>query len=414
MRMTWPPMPPRPMSTPSSRAASRSALPSSRAGLPGDRVLHQLQGDHQPHAADVADPRVVALERFQPFAHLASPRGGAGGGVFLDHHVHGRPRGHHRHRGAPVGGKGEARPGRGDLLAGQGTAHREAVRHPLGDHHDVRLDLPVLDAEPAVAGAPEPGLDFVADEHAPVRADHLGRACVVSRRRNDVAAHPLDGLGEQGGGAPRGRGLDDLDQLVDVAVDVVAVGMPVGVGRDGVPDRGHRRERLPLGLPGQARRQRAASGIAEPQADDLAAPGVHLGQHDRGFDSLGAAVGEHDLVEAGGGETGEPLGRGHVGLRHIEVRGVAQARDLVLHGLDDPRMAVPDRGGEDAGEQVEVFTPIGAPGPHALRLHEHQGLVVQRLYAGEDGGALALDQFPRYHRVITTRLSVKNSTESRP
>ena len=93
---------------------------------------------------------------------------------------------------------------------------------------------------------------------------------------------------------------------------------------------------------------------------------------------------------------------------------MAQARDLVLHGLDDPRMAVPDRGGEDAGEQVEVFTPIGAPGPHALRLHEHQGLVVQRLYAGEDGGALALDQFPRYHRVITTRLSVKNSTESRP
>ena len=93
---------------------------------------------------------------------------------------------------------------------------------------------------------------------------------------------------------------------------------------------------------------------------------------------------------------------------------MAQARDLVPHGLDDPRVAVPDGGGEDAGEQVEVLPTVGAPGPHALGFHEHQRLVVQRLHAWEDGGALALDQFPRYHRVITTRLSVKNSTESRP
>ena len=32
MRMTWPPMPPRPMSTPSSRAASRNAFPSVALG----------------------------------------------------------------------------------------------------------------------------------------------------------------------------------------------------------------------------------------------------------------------------------------------------------------------------------------------------------------------------------------------
>ena len=88
-------------------------------------------------------------------------------------------------------------PGRpvGDQLApGDDPRQRQAGGDPLGDHDDVRLDVPVLDGEEP-AGPSEARLDLVGDEQDPVLPGDLPEARQEPRRRDDVAAlaeHRLD------------------------------------------------------------------------------------------------------------------------------------------------------------------------------------------------------------------------------
>ena len=53
---------------------------------------------------------------------------------------------------------------------GRGNRHADgnAVAHAFRRSDDVRLDVPVLDAEPFVAGATPAGLNFVGDEESAV------------------------------------------------------------------------------------------------------------------------------------------------------------------------------------------------------------------------------------------------------
>ena len=56
---------------------------------------------------------------------------------------------------------------------------------------------------------------------------------------------------------------------------------------------------------------------------------------------------------------------------------------------DDLRMAVPDGGRENPGEEIQVGPPCGIPDPDALPLGEDQGRRVHRAHAGEEEPVLA-------------------------
>ncbi len=107
------------------------------------------------------------------------------------------------------GGDGGALVGVGDFGRGDGEADGEAVAEDFGGGEDVGLDLPVLDAEPAFAGATPAGLDFVGDEVSAVLLDDGEGDLEVLFGRRDEAADALDGFGDHAGDAAGGGGLDD-------------------------------------------------------------------------------------------------------------------------------------------------------------------------------------------------------------
>ena len=100
-------------------------------------------------------------------------------------------------------------------------------------------------------------------------------------------------------------------------------------------DAGHRRgQRPPRPVRGEVTRENAAARVAVAQGDDLAAPGVHAGQHDRRLDGLGAAVGEERLLEPPGRDLGQAPRHLDLVLGEIQRRGVPQPAHLVAHALD--------------------------------------------------------------------------------
>src|ERR1043166_6763022 len=103
-------------------------------------------------------------EPLEPGAELPPPRGAPGRHVFPLHHLERRVHGGHADGVAPERRDRLALPGRGDLVAGDRRADREAAGHRLGHHHDVRLHAPVLDAEPLLAGPATPALPLAANE----------------------------------------------------------------------------------------------------------------------------------------------------------------------------------------------------------------------------------------------------------
>jgi hypothetical protein len=112
-------------------------------------------------------------------------------------------------------------------------------------------------------------------------------------------------------------------------------------------------------LEAAAEEREHAAGLAveaAPEAGDLRAPGVRLGQPHRRLDGLGAAAVELGPVEVAGGEVGDqPDERGAV------FRGEApdvQAGHLPLHGRHVFGMGVPEAGDAHAREQVDVALAV--------------------------------------------------------
>ena len=132
-----------------------------------------------PAAADLLDHLIALLELGQArLEQVAHARGVLDQPVALDDAQRRQP-GRHRQAVAPVGRlvhvaalERADRPLE-DLARGDHRGDRHvAAAERLADEHEVRLETPVLESEPA-SGPPEAGLDLVDDEHRAVAAAEL-------------------------------------------------------------------------------------------------------------------------------------------------------------------------------------------------------------------------------------------------
>src|SRR5690606_451645 len=126
------------------------------------------------------------------------------------------------------------------------------------------------------------------------------------------------------------------------------------------------------------------AGVRVPERDDLRAAGVDLGREDRGLHRLGPAVQEERALQVPRSDRRELAGGVHLVLRDVERGGVPESADLVPDPLHDLRVAVPDGGGQDPGEEVHVAAPVHRHHLHPLRLRDHDRLAVERSDRGEE------------------------------
>src|ERR1017187_2770295 len=183
-------------------------------GFLGLRVEHEFERLHHAHAAHVADDRVFLLQVEQAVVEIgADDVAVADEVVFLDE-VDDGGGGDAGDGIAAEGGDGWTLVRVGDLRRGHGEADGKAVGQRLGGGEDVRLDLPVLDAEPAFAGAAPAGLNLVGDEVAAVLFDDGEGDLEVLLGWHNKAADSLDGLGDHAGDGTRGGGLRSEERRV--------------------------------------------------------------------------------------------------------------------------------------------------------------------------------------------------------
>ena len=185
----------------------------------------------------------------------------------------------------------------------------------------------------------------------------------ILRRRDDEATSAEDRFGEEPGDNPRRRRDDELLEVLRTSDVTLRIGelerTAIAIRRRRVDDRGdlvglH----LPGGLPRQRARHRRASAVRVAQRDDGLRPGSELGQQYRGFVRFGAARREEGLVQFARSDLGELLGELDDRRRRVQSRDVGEGRGLFLDRRGDFRMTVPDVDRHDAGEEVEVFSPL--------------------------------------------------------
>ena len=267
---------------------------------------------------------MLLLKGFEALAQLLASHRRPGGRILSHHHVVGGDAGGHCDRIAAERGDGLRGPGLGDFVACDGRAERESVGNGLRHHHDIRLDVPVLDPEPLSAGTAESRLHLVANEHAPVTANDFRGALKIARWRNDVTTDALNRLGHERSGLAICRRLDCIFEVVAEFVDATLVARrleraAIRIRRNDVFDPGNPAcERPPRSVRREVGRQHAAARVAVPQGDDLVSPRVHARDHHRGFDRFGSTVGEDRSVEFSRCEGRHPLGHLDVVLAQVQ------------------------------------------------------------------------------------------------
>src|SRR5450830_2003239 len=353
-------------------------------------VGHELEALHEAHAAHVADRlRVLFLQAVKAVTQAPAHLGGAFRRVHLLHDFDRGVRGGRGDR-VPAERRDRERLERvRDLRRRDRDPERHPVRDPFGHRHDLGLDVPVRDAEPGAASAPEARLHLVADEDAAVLPHDPDRDLEILLRGRDESANALDGLGDE---ARDLAGRRRLDQLFEVLGARDAAGRvrelqraAVAVRRGCVLDGGDlRRHRAPRRVPGERLREHRPAGIAVPEGDDLEPPRVDLRHHDAGLVGLCARAREGGLLEPPRRQPRELLGELDDGQRRIERRDMAESVHLRLDGGVYLVVRVPDGDRQDAAEKVEVRLPVGVSNMHPLAGFEDDGLLVVVRDGGEE------------------------------
>ena len=169
------------------------------------RILDELDREHRPEPADVADPVPALLPREHPRPNRVADRLGPLDEALLLENVEHGERGGLRDRVADVG---SADRGIGRRVHDLRLADHGREREPAGDRlrhrHEIRLDAVMLDA-PHAPRAAEPRLHLVDDEHDAVLVTDLPHALNELRRRDDEAALAEDRLHHDRGHALGGN-----------------------------------------------------------------------------------------------------------------------------------------------------------------------------------------------------------------
>ena len=154
---------------------SRSGNVASR--LAGRPVARELDADHQPEPADVADPVVLGGDLAEPGDELRAARRGIAQQVLVTDRLEDREAGGARDR-VPAESRAvrAASPAILELATRDDRRQRQAVGDRLGHAHHVRDDPGVLEG-PHLPGAAIAALDLVGDEQDAV----LGRTARGAR-----------------------------------------------------------------------------------------------------------------------------------------------------------------------------------------------------------------------------------------
>ena len=124
------------------------------------------------------------------------------------------------------------------------------------------------------------------------------------------------------------------------------------------------------------------AAFAADQAGPLPlAADVPVGQRDlqRGVDSLGARIGEKDVVEVAGRELGDARGELEgLGMAELEGRREVELGRLLLDRLDDGLAIVAGVAAPQSGHGVQHLPPLGRVVVHALGTGDHARVLLER------------------------------------
>src|SRR5262249_48381647 len=156
----------------------------------------QLDGLHQSHAAHVTNQLVFALQIFETIAEVAADGCGiVHQAVFFDQ-IDGGFGSNRGYRITAEGGDLQPFEAGRDFGTRECSADGSSVGQALGRRDDIGRDLPVLDAEPALASATPSSLDFVGDKETAVVLDDLEDDLEVFLWRRNESTHALDRFGD--------------------------------------------------------------------------------------------------------------------------------------------------------------------------------------------------------------------------
>src|SRR5947209_1636085 len=367
-----------------------------RVRLFGLAVFDQFNGLHESHAAHVAYTSVLVFEFFEALAEVRADFGGVTPQVFVfDEFDDGQRRGH-RDGVAAEGREGDARKLVRDFGSGDGDADGDAVAETFGGGDDVRLDVPVLDAEPLVASSAPGRLHLVGDEEAAVLARDLNGALEVAGGRDDEAADAEYGFGHEGRNLARRRSHNQFFDVFGAGQPAFGVaeleGAAVAVGSARVNNACDLRRQRPPRRMARGRKSRGrAPRIAVAQDDYLVAARGRLGRVDGRVVGLRAAVGEEGFFQLTRRDLIKLLGEVGLRLVGVERRGVLERLDLLDDRLGDFRVVVADAHGEHAAEAVEVLVALIVPDVLALAADERERLLVVHGDRGEKKFLVLLD-----------------------
>mmetsp|Transcript_66883 Transcript_66883/g.175357 ORF Transcript_66883/g.175357 Transcript_66883/m.175357 type:complete len:377 (+) Transcript_66883:496-1626(+) len=234
----------------------------------------------------------------------------------------------------------------------------QAAGERLGQSHEVRRHPGDL-VGPQVAGASEPALHLVEDEHGadlvallPERLHELrgGRdhATLTLHRLHEDCAHCVVDL-RQGLDLVEGEELDRLHDRLEGFLVVILVGEREGTHRPAV-EAVVESDELLAGLP-----------LVEVEL---------TGELDGGLVCLRARVAEERLV--GEGQRNQLLSKRNLLGVQVEVRGVDERGRLLLRHLDPARVPVPQAVHGDAGAEVQVLLALGVEEVVALAADHRQ------------------------------------------
>ena len=127
------------------------------------------------------------------------------------------------------------------------------------------------------------------------------------------------------------------------------------------------------GVAGHVDRQVGAAVVTAVGREHLDTAGVQTGHPDRVLVRVGTAVGEEDLVQAGGSVLADPMSGPRARLDGGRGRHGAQLCGLFLNSLDDVWVLMADICEHQLGTEVDVLVAVAVPHQRALRSgHDHR------------------------------------------
>ena len=275
-----------------------------------------------------------------------------------------------------------------DLVRNDAARHRDVgARQPLGDGHDVRLDVIGFGAEP-VTRAAKAGDHLIRDHQHVILAQDLLDLRKIAFGRKDHPAGTHHRLGNKGGHGVRAFGEDHLLELLrapfrEIALTHARFRVAPIVRRLRMENHRQRQieRRMEARQASQTGRRHRDPVIATHARDDFLLLGLAANivvipdQFDVGVVGVRARIAEEDLAHIIGRETNDAVREANRLFRphREEAVVVGQILNLLGDGLGDLLPPPSDVDAPEARHGVDVFLAIDVGERDALARHDDAG-----------------------------------------